>query len=254
MIDLGRRLHRSVRGSFAQPLRAGAPRQATLAIAIDQPLDCDSGSGRIFGTVNDNGTGTVSIQYNACRSDGTTLTGSATLRVDAFDPLFGLTDFTISYTRLTLSGSVAADLTGSLRSRLDIPTRSETITENVVVLFPSGIMTKSENLVYVDVYNDLFSPTSYTESVSGRVFHSVHGWVDITTPVPLFFGTPDQSFPQNGQLVLTGAGGAGIWVTAFSTTLLSLALDINGDGLLDKNGDVVLDRPFWSHGGQSRRR
>ena len=89
MIDLGRRLHRSVRGSVAQPLRAGAPRQATLAIAVDEPLDCDSGSGRIFGTVNDNGTGTVSIQYNACRSDGTTLTGSATMRVDAFDPFFG---------------------------------------------------------------------------------------------------------------------------------------------------------------------
>jgi uncharacterized repeat protein (TIGR01451 family) len=234
MIDLGRRLHRSVRGSLTQPSRASASRQATLAIAIDERLDCDSGSGRTFGTVNDNGTGTVSIQYNACRIDGTTLTGSATMRIDAFDPFFGFTDFTISYTRLTLSGSVAADLTGSVRSRLDIPTRSETITENVVVLFPSGIMTKSENLVYVDVYNDLFSPTSYTESVSGRVFHSVHGWVDITTPVPLFFGTLTQSFPQNGQLVLTGAGGAGIWVTAFSTTLLSLALDINGDGLVER--------------------
>ena len=66
------------------------------------------------------------------------------------------------------------------------------------------------------------------------MFHSVHGWVDITTPVPLFFGTLTQSFPQNGQLVLTGAGGAGIWVTAFSTTLLSLALDINGDGLVER--------------------
>ena len=135
MIDIGRRLHRSVRGSLAQPLRTGAPRQATLAIAIDEPLDCDSGSGRIFGTVNDNGTGTVSVQFNSCRIDATTSNGSATLRIDAFDPFFfGFTDFTFSFTRLTLSGAVAADLTGSFRSRLDIPTRSETITENVVAL------------------------------------------------------------------------------------------------------------------------
>jgi uncharacterized repeat protein (TIGR01451 family) len=239
MIDLGRRLHRSVRGSLAQPLRAGAPRQATLAIAIDEPLDCDSGSGRIFGTVNDNGTGTLSIQYNACRIDGTTSTGSATMRVDAFDPFFGLTDFTISYTRLTLSGSVAADLTGSLRSRLDIPTRSETITENVVVLFPSGIMTKSENLVYVDVYNDLVSPSFYDESVSGRVFHSIHGWVDVTTTVPLRFDTLPQEFPSNGLLLLVGANGANIRVTAISPTAVRLALDIDGNGSADRTATLA---------------
>jgi len=242
MIDLGRRLHRSVRGSFAQPFRAGAPRQATLAIAIDDPLDCDSGSGRIFGTLNDNGTGTVSIQYNACRVDGTTSTGSATMRIDAFDPVFGLTDFTISYTRLTLSGSVAADLTGSLRSRLNIPTRSETITENVVVLFPSGIMTKSENLVYTDVYNDLLSPFFYDESVSGRVFHSIHGWVDVTTTAPLRFNTLMQEFPSNGLLLLTtGPGGPRIQVMAFSATLLSLALDLDGDGAFDRTAMLTWD-------------
>jgi hypothetical protein len=241
-IDLGRRLHRSVRGSFAQPLRAGAPRQTTLAIAIDEPLDCDSGSGRIFGTLNDNFTGTVSIQYNACRIDGTTSTGNATMRIDAFDPFFGLTDFTISYTRLTLSGSVAADLTGSLRSRLDIPTRSETITENVVVLFPSGIMTKSENLVYVDVYNDLVSPSFYDESVSGRVFHSIHGWVDVTTTAPLRFTTLTQEFPSNGLLLLTtGPGGPRIQVMAFSATLLSLSLDLNGDGAFDRTAMLAWD-------------
>ena len=243
MIDLGRRLHRSVRGSVAQTLRQSGSTQATRVIAIDEPLDCDSGSGRAFGTVNDNGTGTISVQFNSCSIDGTTSNGSATLRIDAFDPFFfGFTDFTFSFTRLTLSGAVAADLSGSFRSRLDIPTRSETITENVVARLASGIMTKSENLVYVDIYNDLFSPSFYDESVSGRVFHSVHGWVDVTTTVPLRFNTLAQEFPSSGLLLLTtGPGGPRIQVTGLSSTLLSLALDLNGDGVFDRTAMLTWD-------------
>jgi len=235
LIDLGRHLQRAVRGSISRPdmMKPGA---RSRAIAIDETEPCDSGSVRVFGTVNDNGTGTVSVQYNACRIGATTLTGSATLRIDAFDVgFFGITDFTMTFVRLTVSGPSSGDISGTLRSRLDIPSRAETITENIVALFSGGVMTKSENLVYVDVYNDIFSPGSYTESVSGRVFHSIHGWVDVSTTVPQRFDTLAQELPSTGVLLLTtGPGGPRIQVTALSATLLSLALDLDGNGAFER--------------------
>ena len=55
-------------------------------------------------------------------------------------------------------------------------------------------MTKSENLVFVDVYNNIFTPSSYTESVeSGRIYDSVLGHVDVMTTTPLSFPMLTQS-------------------------------------------------------------
>jgi uncharacterized repeat protein (TIGR01451 family) len=239
MIELGRRLQRAVRASAAQRGALKSLSNPALAIAIDEPLDCESGSGRVFGTLSDSGTGTVSIQYNGCRTGTTTATGTGTMRIDAlldFGNSVILTDFTITFTRLTVTspGSSAA-VSGSLRSHLDIPARTETVTENMVALLASGVMTKSENVVYIDVYNDIFSPTSATESVSGRIFHSVYGWVDVSTPVPLRFSNLTQDFPDNGLLLLsTGTGGPRIQITALSTTLLNLALDLDGNGSFER--------------------
>ncbi len=237
VVDLGRRLQRAVRASAAQPSRMKSLLSPALAIAIDEPLDCESGSGRVFGTLSDSGTGAVSIQYNACRTGTTTTTGSGTMRIDALDLGFLIpTDFIITFTRLTVTGpGTSAAISGSLRSHLDIPTRTETVTENMVALLASGVMTKSENVVYVNVYNDIFSPTSVSESVSGRIFHSVYGWVDVDTPVPLRFSNLTQDFPDNGLLILsTGTGGPRIQVTALSTTLVNLALDLDGNGLFER--------------------
>jgi uncharacterized repeat protein (TIGR01451 family) len=236
LIDLGRRLHRSLRAAVVKPEpQSPRARAATYAINLDEHVPCDSGETHVSGTVSDNGIGTVSIRYIACRTGDITANGSATMRIDAFDVgFFGPTDYTISFTRLTLTGGTTADMSGSLRSHLDIPTRTETITTNAVVLFASGAMAKYENLAYVDVFNDLFSPTSYVEEITGRAFHSVHGWVDISTVVPLVFGSLTQVFPENGQLLLVGANGTSILVTALSTTAVRLALDLDGNGGPDR--------------------
>ena len=65
-------------------------------------------------------------------------------------------------------------------------------------------MTRSENLVFIDAYNNLLSPSSYSESINGRMYDSVHGFVDIITLTPLVFSTLSQPFPNSGQLLITG--------------------------------------------------
>ncbi len=173
------------------------------------------------------------VSFNDCLLDGTTLNGSATLRVDVFD-LGALepTDFTISFSRLMLRGSgLSIDAGGSLRAQLDLGSNTETITASFVSLDNNtGEMSKAENLEIVNVYNNIFAPTFFTASISGRVFDQVHGYVDVTTVQPLVFGTLSQLFPDSGQMLLTGAGSS-IRVTALSATLATLALDLDGNGV-----------------------
>ena len=53
----------------------------------------------------------------------------------------------------------------------DIFANRETITENVVALYNNtGRMTKSENIVYVNQYDNINNPTSFTETMTGRLF------------------------------------------------------------------------------------
>jgi len=155
--------------------------------------------------------------------------------VDAFDlGFFVPTDFTISFVRLTLRGSgLSIDAGGSLRSQLNIGTNTETITANLVSLNNStGEISKTENLVFVNVYDNISLPTSFTATISGQVFDSVHGYVVITTPTLLVFGTLSQLFPDSGQLLLTGTNST-VLVTALNSTMVELQLDLDGVGGVD---------------------
>jgi uncharacterized repeat protein (TIGR01451 family) len=234
VIDLGLRLNRSLHEAAVRAEKANSARRAAQsAIPIDQTDSCDSGSMRTSGTLGDNGTGTLAVTFNDCRIGADTVSGPATLRVDVFD--FGFlapTDFTISFSRLSLRGpGVSMDASGSLRSQTSFMTNSETVTENIVSLDNNtNKKSKTENLVFMNAYDNIFSPTSFTATVSGRVFDHVHGYVDIATITPIAFATFGQLFPDSGQIVLTGAGNRRIRATALSAIQARLEVDLNGDG------------------------
>jgi hypothetical protein len=204
---------------------------------VDETEACQNGGTvRTFGDLSPGGTGTVNLTYSNCTVDGESLTGSATMRIDSVKitpPVIPL-DFTISFSRLALRGTSNVDMTGSLRVLVNLGAQSETITENVVTLYTTtGRMTRSENLVFIDAYNDLLSPSSYSESINGRLYDSVHGFVDIITVTALVFPTLSQPFPNSGHLLLTGAANARIHAMGNSATLLVLALDLDNNGALE---------------------
>jgi hypothetical protein len=236
VLNIGRHMHRAVRATAAR-------NRVFRGTNVPPPL-CDSGEVHVSGAVGDNGIGTVSVDYNACRTGDTTISGSATMRIDAYerapnDGFVGPTDYTITFTRVTLTGGLTASLSGPMHTHLDIPTRTETVTDNTIVLFGNGAMAKSENLVYVDRYEFLglaHPPRLSSASVSGRVFHSVHGWVDISTGAPLEFNFSglEQEFPNRGLLLLNGAASA-IRVSARSQTLVDLGLDLDGNAVFERS-------------------
>jgi hypothetical protein len=221
-------------------VRASAAKPSTevrlSAVPVDQTEPCpNGGTVRTFGDVSAGGTGTVNVTYSNCTVDGESLTGNATMRIDSYNltsqiPL----DFTISFGRLAMRGTSNIDISGSLHIRENLGANTETITENVVARYNNtGRMTKSENLVFIDAYNNLLFPSSYSESINGRLYDSVHGFVDIITNSALVFSTLTQPFPGSGQLLLTGAANARIRLTAMSTTVSALALDLDNNGTFE---------------------
>jgi uncharacterized repeat protein (TIGR01451 family) len=215
----------------ARRVLAAATKPTTNAALTSAPVnETDScpngGSVSINGDLTPGGTGTVNVTFRNCGDGGDFISGTATVRIDratnrsaiGLPPLPTL--FTVSFARLNLRGSASIDLGGSVSA--DINLNTETITENAVVLdLDSGVMTKAE-LTVVTV-----GASSFTKTINGRVFHSAHGFVTITTNVPLAFASPTQPFPQSGELVLTGSNGARILVTALSPIAVKLSLNLD---------------------------
>jgi hypothetical protein len=83
------------------------------------------------------------------------------------------------------------------------------------------------------------SYSSFVETIRGRLFDSLEGFVDITTTTPLAFGSPTQLFASSGEIILTGAAvtGAGnrrVRAVAVSSNVVKLDLDLDGDGTFDR--------------------
>ncbi len=88
-------------------------------------------------------------------------------------------------------------------------------------------------LVYVDKADYYTYPTTYTETISGRVYHSDYGYVDVSTITDLSFDSLDASFPFAGELLLSGANGTLVKVDALSDTQVNLALSADGDAIYE---------------------
>jgi hypothetical protein len=233
---LAKRLETIYQTTISQTRAAGE--RAMPAFDVDETDPCDSGQGTIHytGTINNDGTGTVSATYTNCLLDGLTHNGQATLTVTVFDLTFLVpTDFTFTISLLTITGpGTNLNVTGSLRDQLSIGTDTERTTFNLVTTDNvSGKQVKAQNLVFVFVYNNIFAPTSYTLTITGRVYDSVHGYVDVSPVTPFFFASISQLFPSSGQHVLTGAANAHIRVTALSSVLLTVELDLDGDNVYE---------------------
>src|SRR3954466_5068675 len=233
---------------------ARAPVAGALAgVAVDQTVPCDSGSMRISGDRAANGTGTLSVSYNACRTGSDTLNGPASLQINSYDQVNRvITDGIFSFTRVSFTGpGIDSDLTGTLRKQIvatpnfmDGGAATETVTLNIVTQDKgTGRMTRTQDLRIVNVYSSMTAPTFYNQSIDGRVYDSVAGYVDVTSDTmpfkapwgPLYYSTTGQSFPDWGEIVLTGATGSRIRVTALAIDLAKIEVDADGNGVYENS-------------------
>jgi len=222
-----------------EPEAAGQKVYAAASIPIDETMPCDSGSMTLSGSLNKkNGQGTLAVIFDACTTDGETANGAGTLRIDAMDLNYlEITDGLFSFPLLTIT-STAVDVSMSFDARieLNIDANLERFTLNMVTRDNrTGDMLKFENLIDEDVYYPyVLSPTSYTQTLKGRVYDSTHGYVDVLTPVisPLGYSSMEQMYPDSGVLVLTGVPG-NLRLVAESATHVAISLDSDGDQVFE---------------------
>src|SRR5690349_19372362 len=139
---------------------------ALAGVAVNSTQACDSGTMNISGNRNNDGTGTLSISYNACRSADHTLNGPAMLQINGYDATNKIiTDATVTMTRINVTGpGMNSDITGTVQKQINVSKNSETLTANITAQDnTTGRMMKTENLVIVNGYADVLNPTFYTE-------------------------------------------------------------------------------------------
>jgi hypothetical protein len=142
----------------------------------------------------------------AITADGVRTTGDGVVNID-LDLLEPLTSsFTLAGDRLTMS-------TGS---------RSWVLRDFVVTEIEDGTGV------------DLVTEHSGSGTLEGDGFA---GAVDFVTVGPLV-ATGDNS-PGTGEVLITGANGATIRATVLDTTTLQLALDFNGDSVVDETQELA---------------
>ena len=236
---LGRRLGQAIHASDLAP---GTGASAVTGAAISRSIACDSGVINISGNVNDStGRGTASVDYVDCRTGADTLNGPAALTINAYDQARGIvTDGTLNFTRVRLSGpGINWDVGGRVSSQISVSGARETFTlEDVVVQDNnSSRMMRAENLRFVNQYDTVTPPSSFfNQSISGRVYDSVAGFVDISTDYaphtdpwgPLYYSTRNQSFPDWGIINLAGATGRAR-ITSLGIDLAKIEVD-SGSG------------------------
>lgn len=182
--NLQQQAERGVRGfahiRLSQPPLLTKGRFDAFALAVvDRTVGCDSGNVRATGVIDDaTRTGSLTITYNACRVGEDTLSGSATVRVDAYDLVAEeITDLTVSFERLSLSGAKGSgEIAGSVRAQVDIAKNTERVTANFVARSGSGRMVKVEGLALIVTYDNFLAPRAYSESRSSSLFQAAGGW------------------------------------------------------------------------------
>ena len=207
-----------------------------VGVVIDEPLECDSGSARLTGTLNDaTFTGTLTFTYINCLLDGVTYNGTGTFRIDTFDLNYiEPTDVIMTFTLMSISSTeFTGGISGTIRIQNMIISNTEKMTLNYVSKDNlTGKMYKYEDMIITTIYDFILSPTNQTQTYTGapaRAYDSIYGYVDTVTLTPLAFSSVLLTNPDvDGVMLFMGAAGSSIRVTVLSGEHLRLELDIDG--------------------------
>lgn len=225
---------------------SGRTGQVAAAAAIEQSTSCDNNGGSIrqTGSIGADGTGNLTLDFEACDIDGDRFDGRMNITVTEFDSAYQLPlDLTTTIDRLTIqSGTDSLSLGGQIHSTINLNTRTEVMSANLV--FVDNITQESaklENLVVELVYNNIFntSLSGYSMQMSGRLYQSTIGYVDISMDSPWSYDiTIDNGgFPRNGgTLKIAGDNNHTITVTPNSFKSfdnVDIGLDTDSDGNLE---------------------
>lgn len=141
--------------------------------------------------------------------------------------------------RTTVGSEFDAELGGSVSISGGIDTTLNITMNTVIHDRLTDEMFKTENYEVIRTHIGGTSGTSYSTSASGRLFHSGHGYVVITTNEVFVYDEELSYYPSSGVMKLTSTGPASITVTAIDADYVRIQVDEDGS-LPDECDQTVL--------------
>jgi len=236
-------LSNAVKESSAVP--AGTP---SAVLNVDYSDTCPvGGSVRFSGTFDDvTRLGSWTLSFTDCSDGDVVVDGSASLTANAYNATIDeYTDVILTYDNLhfvsvdpadRIDWQVGANLhveqiyTGDLNPFTKIATINLTLNENV-----GGASYKYENYVTEVEFDQYLTPSTADVSVSGRLYHYLHGFVDVETTTPLHYPSVEPLlYPESGgPLIYTGESNKKLRLTPVDATLVTVEADTDGDGFYE---------------------
>ncbi len=181
-----------------------------------------------YSLTGDDTTGSLSGTFTASNycSLGITRNGSLTVSASYNSSTGQISSITFTLDNYSISSPAKSyTITGTLTLA------SKTLTINITLKNNTTSKTgKIENLFYTVTSGVLYSDIS----ISGRIYHPDHGYIDITTQTTfrIYSGS---SYPSSGVLVITGANNKSAKLTVISSTQYNISADLDGDGNYETN-------------------
>jgi hypothetical protein len=225
-------VHSKIRpGQQMTPSSAGS-RVMIAAATPDDSQECDSGKiDYYFDLSNITGLGTIVIDYDNCVFDGVTTSGILVEEVLDFD----INNLVILYATLTFNrlitsfNGISTINSGSIE--IHDYNNQELVKENVVYgEMGSDRMIRLDNMVFDQRFEDVIGVGDLTETVTGRVYDSAYGYVDITTARPIQYDSALGYIPTDGEVLLAGSNGSAARLEFTGGLNLMISLDSDGNG------------------------
>lgn len=196
---------------------------------------------------------TATFNFNNCNDGANTINGTFTLVVNNMVGTYGSNAYTsnatLTFNTLTSTSGVAnivlngptsliENVTGANSRTSTVSTPSLTMTATYAGVARSRTLgaysatkTKAPNTTYGYTTSYSASGTVASSALSSQM-------VSFRTSTP-FIALPGDTYPSSGVMIISGAAGSQIKLTALSASQVKEELDANGDGTYESNSTVA---------------
>lgn len=213
----------------ADPGAVAGTAASRAVVNVSETISGACGGSASFSIEADDSTGRFSgsFTFNSYCEDDTTLDGRASFQGRIDPQTEALQSFTFSFSSLSGSGDGESyRLNGSMGVSVDAADNRTVLTMDL--LFEDTVA--DETLWLRDFRISVTERSAYDEiDISGRIYHPVHGYVDIHTDSAFRVYSGDD-YPSQGVFSLTGADNATIQMTVISNLQYQVVADLDGDG------------------------
>ena len=207
---------------------------AQAARTIDANYNCAVGYTHVKGSIQSDGSGSFFLQFVGCQSEALTLTGTMTVTLFATNPTApDITKIGLSISKIVaVGGPTNVTIVGDVAIVDNANDQTETTTYNITT--QDNVSSRQMRLVNVkDVVGPMTvnSVAGFSSQLSGRIYDSIDGYVDISSVNPMVFADANANFPSSGgPVILLGAANTRLRITPRGDTSVYLEGDFNGDG------------------------